>query len=142
MNDSMKALLTITRHRETVASQLERLADELRQRGRDHDRSKLQLDEFEGYERINAAGREHPYGSPELKKAIRAEECVKLHYARNSHHPEHHYESTEEMSFMDIIEMVIDWYSASVSYGQTPLSESLHSLLSLVWFPRRTEMAY
>ena len=127
MGNEMKALLTITRHRETVASQLERMADELRQRARDHDRSKLQLDEFEGYERINAAARKYAYGSPEMKDAISAENCVALHYARNSHHPEHH-AVTEEMSFMDMIEMVIDWYSASVTYGKTPLSESLPSL--------------
>ena len=127
MGNEMEALLTITRHRETVATQLERMADELRQRARDHDRSKLQLDEFEGYERINSAARKYAYGSPELKDAIRAENCVALHYARNSHHPEHH-ASIEEMFFMDIIEMVIDWYSASVTYGKTPLSDSLPDL--------------
>ena len=127
MSNEMKALLTITRHRETVATQLERMADELRQRARDHDRSKLQLDEFEGYERISEAGRKYAYGSSEMIDAVRAENCVELHCARNSHHPDYH-ASAKEMPFMDIIEMVIDWYSASVTYGQTPLSESLPDL--------------
>ena len=37
--DRMGTLVTIMRHREYVADELERLADELRKRARKHDRS-------------------------------------------------------------------------------------------------------
>ena len=52
-DDKMNALLTILRHREELQDGLHNLSDELKRRARAHDRSKLQLDEFTGFSRIN-----------------------------------------------------------------------------------------
>ena len=127
LSDEMKALLTIQRHRESVASMLMMMGMELQNRARHHDLSKLQLDEFGGFVRISAAARIYPYGSPELKAVIGVEKCVELHQRRNPHHPEHHADVTA-MGFLDIIEMVVDWWAASKVYGKTPLEESLEDL--------------
>lgn len=126
--DTMLTLLTIMRHRAAVSDGLEELSGELNRRSRRHDLSKLKPDEFEGYIQVNAAGRKYPYGSDEMKEAIRQSNCVPLHQSRNSHHPEYH-ETPWDMGFLDIIEMVIDWHAASVTYGQTSLSESVPGLL-------------
>ena len=128
MTDETKALVTIMRHREIVAGALVLLADQLRERGRVHDRSKLVEDELAGYVRINAVAREHPYGSPEYKESMRSEMgpdgCITKHFARNSHHPEYHDEALH-MGWLDIIEMVIDWYAASQTYGTNTFADSV-----------------
>lgn len=43
-------------------------------------------------------------------------DSIKLHWKRNSHHPEH-YESCIDMSKLDIMEMVCDWYARSLQYN-------------------------
>ena len=128
IDDNVLAQNTIQRHRETVSAVLNILADQIKYRGIYHDRSKLQQDEFESQVRINKAGRKFKYGSSELQRAIEKEEIgLNLHYSRNSHHPEYH-DNVQDMGFLDIIEMVIDWHSASLTYGNTPLSESYPSM--------------
>jgi hypothetical protein len=71
--------------------------------------------------------REHKYGSPEYQASLNAVEPnpIKLHYSRNSHHPEHHANGIKDMELPDIIEMVCDWWAASKTYGQTSFSDSV-----------------
>jgi hypothetical protein len=45
------------------------------------------------------------------------ERQVELHYARNSHHPEHHARGYAAMSELDRIEMVADWAAATRHLG-------------------------
>ena len=117
LSDDMLTLLTIMRHRNMVNYALNEMADELRTRGRVHDLSKLQYDEFVGYIGINVAARQYEFGSDELKAAIAEQgDSVRLHYRRNQHHPEW-YDSPDSMTLMNVIEMVIDWWAASMAYG-------------------------
>ena len=94
MNDETKALVTIMRHRDLLRANVQRMTQELERRALLHDLSKLQLDEAEGFVRINRIAREHAYGSPEYTASVDAEKgpagCIGLHYSRNSHHPEFH----------------------------------------------------
>ncbi len=124
----MESLLTIMRHRETVADGLERLAEELRRRARVHDRSKLLPDEFSGFVLIGAASQVAAYGTDEYRNSMRAAQektdCVRLHYQRNSHHPEFHFDE-RRMPWLDVIEMVIDWDAAARTYGQGTVKDSL-----------------
>ncbi len=118
MNGEMKALLTIMRHREAVAEKLEELADELRRRARVHDRSKLENNEFPEYAELSQC----PRHSPEFKELREKAEkygCVRRHRDRESHHPEHH--ERHGMGWLDIIEMVIDWRAAAVTYNTPSL---------------------
>ena len=135
MDDYIKLLLTMHRHRSFVVDGLEQVSDELRRRGRVHDRSKYQFDEFEGFSEINKVAREHPYGSKEYRESLSSQKgpdgCITKHFARNSHHPEYFidnpglYCGIEEMGWLDIIEMVIDWNSASKTYSKSTLRESV-----------------
>ena len=92
------------------------------ERAAKHDLSKFEEDEFGGFVKINQVAREHPYGSEEYKNSLRGANkesgCIALHNARNDHHPEH-YADPKDMGFLQIIEMVVDWYSASKTYGQS-----------------------
>ena len=90
------------------------LGVELLKRGTVHDNSKFNNGEFENLAKI-LKSREcfinaEAQLSPEEKKAIEA------HWKRNKHHPEY-YEDSSEMSELDMIEMVCDWFARSLQYG-------------------------
>lgn len=129
--DAIQLIRARTQHVNFVQEGLLVIAQALQRRGLVHDRSKFSADEFAGFCRINAVAREHPYGSAEYRAGLKQEKpTIELHYARNSHHPEHHDEAeagskgtwedrtrVEAMGFLDIIEMVCDWRSAYLAYG-------------------------
>lgn len=127
-SEDVTALATIIRHRDTVRLNVKRLVDELSTRALAHDLSKLAPDELNGFVRIGRAAREHAYGSDEYRASMDAEKgdegCITLHYARNSHHPEHH-PHPSRMGWLDIIEMVLDWKAASETYGKMTLRDGL-----------------
>lgn len=128
-------IATMLRHIGFVQSALLRVRQELERRGQDHDRSKWSPEEFPGFARINATARQYPYGSEGYKASIRAERpTVEHHQKANSHHPEYHQakmpqlsevDGLSEMGWLDVVEMVCDWWAASQTYGNTPWDEVL-----------------
>lgn len=132
MNDETKTIATITRHITLLRANMHTVTSALERRAILHDESKFRLDELGGFVRINAAAREHPYGSPEYKASLASENspggCIHTHYERNSHHPEHH-ANIEDMGLLDLIEMVCDWKAAADGYGNTPFWEGVNRQL-------------
>jgi hypothetical protein len=120
-----KALVTILRHITIVQKRLQLFIAELEHRATIHDVSKLSFDEFAGFVEINKIAREHPYGSKEYKDSLKGNETIKLHFSRNTHHPEYWGKGVEDMGIFDLIEMTIDWMAAAETYGQTTFEESL-----------------
>lgn len=117
---------TMIRHITEVRRAILRVRHDLESRAEAHDLSKWSPEEFPGFTRINATARQHPYGSEEYKASIRAEKpTVKRHQEGNSHHPEAHEPFLYEMGWLDLIEMVCDWWAASQTYGTTPWPEVL-----------------
>lgn len=102
-------------HVESVRQALRAVSRELDERAAVHDLSKLTPTEMLGFVRL--AGALPPYGSPEYHAAIEAERpTVAAHYVANSHHPQH-YPAASEMPWLDIVEMVCDWWGAARSRG-------------------------
>ena len=128
LNETTKTFLTIHRHRTFVRLALGTIVDNLNRRAEAHDLSKFEEDEFYGLVGINETAREYPYGSEQYRASLQVASadggCLNKHYSRNSHHPEFH-DNTEDMSFLDIIEMVCDWYSASKTYGQSSFVDAI-----------------
>jgi hypothetical protein len=144
--DAVGLLASFVRHRIFVQAGLRRLAFELEQRATVHDASKMLADEFAGFSRINAVARTLKFGSPEYAESMRREKpTIDLHFSRNSHHPERptygapdgsglmgsevvEYDagmSPRELTFLDVIEMVCDWYGARLGYDDArPWPES------------------
>lgn len=117
-DDEIQLIRTVLAHRDYVRLGLQAIMHDLEHRALEHDISKLSPDEFSGFARINKAAREHPYGSEEYRAGLRQEKpTIDLHYSRNRHHPEFHAIPAETMTFLDIIEMVCDWWSAYKTYG-------------------------
>ena len=135
--DAINLLRSYTRHRDYVRLALRRVESALAERREVHDASKLLDDEFSGFSRINKAARVQKFGSPEYAKGMKRERgTIDLHFSRNSHHPEHatygapdgsglqgsevvEYDcgvSAREQTFLDVIEMVCDWWGAGKGY--------------------------
>ena len=140
-NDAFGLLRSYSRHRDFVRLALLLVEQDLSRRGLVHDASKMSDDEFAGFARINAAARVHKFGSPEYAEAMQRERgTIDLHFSRNSHHPECQmlagdraeterglpddftYWSARDaacMTFIDVIEMVCDWWGARKGYGDS-----------------------
>jgi len=101
----------IRSHIARVSEKINTIVDLLKKRAKDHDKSKLQYPELQGFIRMDKEPR-YPYGSPEyFDKMKRYEYVFKHHYMSNSHHPEHYNNWICEMDLLDIIEMLCDWTS-------------------------------
>lgn len=136
--DALGLLRSFTAHRAYVAEALGLVTSALTRRAVIHDLSKLKDDEFAGFSRINAAARISKFGSPEYSAGMKQEKgTIDLHFLRNSHHPERPHlmgeaaevrrglpddatywaaHETAAMTFLDVIEMVCDWWAARKGY--------------------------
>lgn len=91
-------------------------ADEnLVQRAKKHDLSKLEEPEKSAFDRLKALSLSGmAYGSEEYRACLRAEKpAIEHHYKANSHHPEFYDNGVDGMSLFDVIEMLVDWKAAS-----------------------------
>lgn len=146
--DAIRLLRSYIAHRAYLAEGIGLVGAALTRRATIHDLSKLQDDEFAGFSRINAAARIHKFGSPEYAEGMQRERgVIDLHFTRNRHHPERpklkgEQAETErglpddatywaahtaaQMTFLDVIEMVCDWWAARKGYNDTrPWLESV-----------------
>lgn len=110
--DAFGLIRSFTRHVGFVKLALTAVSHDLERRAIRHDLSKMMDDEFSGFARINAAARINKFGSPEYSESMDRERAtIDLHFSRNSHHAEH-----QPQTFLDIIEMVCDWWGAKQGY--------------------------
>lgn len=88
-----------------------------------HDNSKLQEPEFTWWKEMDKEPR-LPYGSKEYKEKMkRWEKIFKHHYSYNRHHPEFYENGVNDMTLVDIVEMMCDW----LGYKQTiSITEALN----------------
>ena len=125
----MKTILKILSHKSFIDKNFNQLVSKLNERRDLHDISKFKEDEYKGFLELDSEEVSKLYDTDqeEYKKRIANNVGIELHYSRNSHHPEHYnYEPTtgsylgewyKYMSFLAVIEMVIDWKSACETYG-------------------------
>jgi hypothetical protein len=140
-NDGFGLLRSYSRHRDFVRLALLHVTQDIERRSLTHDASKMLDDEFAGFARINAIARVNKFGSEEYKAYMKQERAtIDLHFSRNSHHPERprllgnaaedtrglpddftYWQAHDgaRMTFLDVIEMVCDWWGARKGYGDS-----------------------
>ena len=146
--DAFGLIRSYLRHRAFVTEGLALVSTAIERRALVHDLSKMRDDEFAGFSRINAAARVHQFGSAEYQAGIAQElSTIDLHFSRNRHHPERprligeaaeikrglpddctywHARDGAAMAFLDVIEMVCDWWGARKGYDDPrPWAESV-----------------
>lgn len=83
-------------------------------RGVVHDNSKFDRCELLGLSEILTQDR-GSFKDATVQLTPDQEKVIEYHWSRNRHHPEYH-NNHEDMSELDIIEMVCDWYARSKQY--------------------------
>jgi hypothetical protein len=109
-----------------VANQIKEIVDNLEERRRKHDKSKLQEPEKSMYDEFTPKLRGSTYGSDEYKGFLKdMGAALQHHYAENSHHPEHYPNGINGMSLLDLIEMLADWKAVGMRHANGSMAQSL-----------------
>lgn len=114
------------RHIETVRNFLNACITELLHRAEQHDQSKLQAPEKDGFDELTEKLRGSTYGSPEYKKFLeQLKPVLAHHYANNRHHPEHFENGVNDMTLIDLLEMLVDWKSSGLRHDDGDIFKSI-----------------
>jgi hypothetical protein len=99
---------------------------ELVDRSVKHDISKTQDPELAVFNEFTPKLKDSTYGSDEYKGYLDAMgDGLRHHYAANRHHPEHFPNGVDDMTLVDLIEMLSDWKAATERHTNGDLSASL-----------------
>ena len=108
--DSKKDTL---KHIAYVRQYLGRARNNLRLRAKNHDASALLEPEKSFYDQYRPLLNSLEYGSEAYMDALEEfKPAITHHYRKNRHHPEHHENGIDDMTLLDILEMVVDWRAA------------------------------
>lgn len=118
--------LDTVEHIETVKKYIKLITDKLTQRGIDHDKTKLESPEAEGFAKFNDRLKTLTYGSSEYKQNLEdLKPTLDHHYAKNKHHPQHYKNGINDMTLIDILEMMCDWKASTFRQHDGNLLQSL-----------------
>jgi hypothetical protein len=101
---------------------------ELLKRAQNHDTSKLEYPELELFTIYTEKLAGCTYGSDDYKDFLeKLKPALQHHYSSsgNRHHPEHFKDGINDMNLIDIIEMLVDWKSATLRHNDGNLIKSI-----------------
>lgn len=114
------------KHIENVRKYIRVITDALTTRGVKHDSSKLESPELEIFTEATPRLAELTYGSDEYKASLNdIQVALDHHYASNRHHPEHFPNGIEDMTLVDIVELLCDWKASSLRHHDGNLLKSI-----------------
>lgn len=114
------------KHIHRVQTLLNRCAVLLLDRGNKHDQSKLYPPEVGPFTEFTPKLAASTYGSKEYDEIkIKMKPALDHHYAKNSHHPEFYKNGINDMSLLDMLEMLIDWKAAGERHNNGNIRKSI-----------------
>lgn len=114
------------KHIENVRKYIKVCTDELTERGIEHDRLKLESPEVEIFTEYTPKLADSTYGSEEYYDFLKGmSEAVQHHYAHYRHHPEHFENGMDDMTLVDLLEMLCDWKASTLRHKDGNLLESI-----------------
>ena len=126
MNEKLKYCIVLRNHIKDIQEILNKLSFKLINRGKEHDDSKFKDPEFSEFSQTVEMDSLIEYGSEEHKnKQKKLEGVINLHHYNNTHHPEHWENGIEDMTLLDLLEMITDWSVASKKYKNGDVYKSL-----------------
>lgn len=126
MADNYDSRPDTLKHIKRVNQLLAQVEVELENRGRDHDASKLVDPELATFNEYTPKLKESTYGSDEYKGFLAGMgDGLAHHYANNRHHPEHFANGVNDMTLIDLMEMLADWKAATERHDNGDLGRSL-----------------
>jgi hypothetical protein len=122
MSDSTLATL---KHSRRVDELLLELVSDIQARITKHDLSKMQQPELPIFDEFSPKLKDSTYGSPEYFEYLeRMQVALDHHYASNRHHPEHFENGVNDMTLVDLVEMLCDWKAATERHDTGDLGRS------------------
>ena len=113
-------------HRDLVHFWMRKFLEQIGIRAIHHDFSKLKEPEKSMFDKWIPRLQEVEFGSEEYKQALEGMgEALKHHYESNRHHPEHFINGINDMTLIDLIEMIADWRAATERHADGDLVRSL-----------------
>lgn len=114
------------KHIARVRLLLEDVQGRLKQRGAHHDISKMRNPELKIFNEFTPKLKETTYGTKKYKKYLKEMgPALEHHYAHNRHHPEHFENGVNDMTLVDITEMLCDWKAASERHADGNILKSI-----------------
>ena len=120
MTDKFDCTSDVKQHVSRVKAHIDNFIYLLNGRAANHDKSKLE-DPVEKamFDYWTPELRTRVFGSDEYKSALDGMgEGVRLHYKANRHHPEHYENGVNDMTLIDVMEMLADWMAAAERAGK------------------------
>lgn len=113
-------------HSQRVSELMIQMVKEALDRSTCHDRSKTEPPEVEAFDEFTPKLATSKYGSDEYKEQLAAmRPALEHHYAVNRHHPEYFVDGVNDMTLIDLIEMLADWKAATERTKDGDLVRSL-----------------
>ncbi|MBN8868017.1 MAG: hypothetical protein J0H98_10730 [Solirubrobacterales bacterium] len=117
MSDSDEFRAQVEEHRRRIETALAKFADQLNDRARRHDLSKLEEPQFSAFSN-HPRDRAIAYGSDKYMARLEVlGEALDHHYSIERHHPEFHEDGINGMTLVDLVEMFVDWHITWSEHG-------------------------
>jgi hypothetical protein len=118
--------LDTLRHSRRVDELMLQVISQIQDRLLKHDASKMEDPEKAIFDEFSPKLGQLEYGSDEYKESLAAMgPALKHHYAENRHHPEHFENGVNDMTLVDLVEMLADWRAATERNKNGNLAASL-----------------
>ena len=124
----MKSYEQATReHIQHVIDNMNEVTQNLQERAKNHDKSKLEPPEINDYqESAESLVNPEPYGTEAYEQTRQTiSPALEHHYRVNSHHPEHYEGGVMDMTLLDMLEMLCDWKAASLRHEDNTFANSM-----------------
>ena len=114
------------KHLDLVRLLLKDFAIQLLDRGVEHDLSKFSEAELPVFTKYTAKLKGTTYGSDEYKQYLaEMKPALDHHYASNRHHPEHFEHGIRDMTLVDLVEMLLDWWASTQRHEDGDIFRSI-----------------
>lgn len=131
------------KHIEIVRKNIRLFADKLTTRGVEHDKLKLESPEVEIFTEYTPKLAEATYGSEKYNNFLREMGvALKHHYANYRHHPEHFENGINDMTLIDIVEMLCDWKTSSARQLDGNLLKSIEANATRFWYGEQLKQIF
>jgi len=113
-------------HINNVRDKVNEIVTKLLEKAENHDKSKMEEPELTPFVKMTPLLAKSTYGSEEYDGFLEElKPALDHHYAKNTHHPEHHKQGVGDMTLIDIVEMLCDWKSATMRHNDGNLRKSI-----------------
>jgi len=114
------------KHIQNVEKYIDCIIEDLTERAVNHDSSKLEKYELNGFSEYTPKLKHSEYGSEEYKSFLKdLQPILEHHYENNDHHPEHFENGIMDMNLMQITEMLCDWKAATLRHKNGNIYSSI-----------------